>query len=320
MIPIYLNASTSTGTTPAPAPPDDRPSDQVPPDRYVTTRDLVDQTARLAMRLPAEIDAIVGVARSGMLPAVQLAALLHVPLYSTGASPLHAPSPIVYVGHGWRMQATLRAPEPPPRVVAIVDDTARFGVSMGKLVPHVAARWPDAKILTAAVYCHPDARRFIDYPGAIYPGYHYLEWNLFNTGLAAYLATDLDGVLCEDCPPEADDDGPAYRAWLESALPIQRPVFAPVPLIVTARLEKYRERTEAWLRRHGLRYKRLVMGPWQSQAERNERWPEKVADYKASVYAGSDARLFVESDPEQAHRIREITARPVLCPQIQRVL
>ena len=55
----------------------------------------------------------------------------------------------------------------------------------------------------------------------------------------------------------------------------------PIPLIVMARLEKYREPTMAWLTRWGIEVQRLVMGPWKTIQERRR---GDVVAFKAEHY------------------------------------
>jgi hypothetical protein len=111
------------------------------------------------------------------------------------------------------------------------------------------------------------------------------------------MASDLDGIFCPDIFAEDDDDGPRYLAAIRRALPIQRPNRRPIPLIVTARLEKYRAETEVWLRRVGIRWQRLIMGPWETLRQRNQGWPENVVRLTCEAYLASGLKLFVESDP-----------------------
>jgi hypothetical protein len=212
-----------------------------------------------------------------------------------------------------------------PKKLLIVDDTAWHGIAMDRIKCLAAQRWPEAQILTAVVYAHPQAIPLLDYAACSYAGLHYLEWNLFNTShvdpaMGGGLASDLDGIFCPDIASDDDDDGPRYLAAIRSALPIQRPNRRPVPLIVTARLEKYRSGTEAWLRRVGIRWQRLLMGPWATLRERNQGWPENVIRLKSDAYLSSGFNLFVESDPFLARSICERTEKPVLCPQLGRAL
>ncbi len=64
------------------------------------------------------------------------------------------------------------------------------------------------------------------------------------------MALDFDGILCQDCQPWQDDDGDNYVQWMKTATPLYVPRRTEVPLIVTARLNKYRAITQAWLDRH----------------------------------------------------------------------
>ena len=91
----------------------------------------------------------------------------------------------------------------------------------------------------------------------------------------------------------------------------------PLPAIITARLEKYRAETEAWLADYGIRYKELVMGPWLTKAERER---SDVAAWKAKEFDRTGLELFVESDPAQAKAIHRQTGKNVLCPALGKVL
>ncbi len=63
---------------------------------------------------------------------------------------------------------------------------------------------------------------------------------------------DMDGLICEDCPSESDDDGPRYLDWDEiREAEVSRPGEAGSRLPRAAR-EKWRFETLAWLDRHGI--------------------------------------------------------------------
>jgi hypothetical protein len=156
----------------------------------------------------------------------------------------------------------------------------------------------------------------VDRYALLYGGEHYLEWNWQNAGHGAACGFDFDGVLCHDCPPEDDDDGPRYARFLAGARPLYLPRRLPVPLIVTARHEKYRAPTEDWLRRHGVRWDRLVMRDF---AIDPTRWADHVAEFKAYHLDRSTCILMAESDPAQAATINRITRKPVLCPAAGKV-
>jgi hypothetical protein len=54
----------------------------VDPKTWITTVRLVEDTARLCSQLPGDLDAVLGIARSGLLPATQVAVMLHRRLFS----------------------------------------------------------------------------------------------------------------------------------------------------------------------------------------------------------------------------------------------
>ena len=98
--------------------------------------------------------------------------------------------------------------------------------------------------------------------------------------------------------------------------PLYLPRRRPIELIATARLSKYREATLEWLRRHGVRVKRLIM--WEQAGElRNVK--KAIATFKAKAYSETNLELFIESDATQAREIAELTGRPVLCTQTNEV-
>jgi len=124
----------------------------------------------------------------------------------------------------------------------------------------------------------------------------------------------MDGVLCEDWVAVEQDSGDGLARYLEH-LKGAKPLFPctmPMYAVVTARLEKYRRETEAWLTRHGVKYSKLVMSPYDTAAERR-----KASDHvirKAEFFAANPAaQLFIESSKHQASSIRKISGKPALC-------
>lgn len=170
----------------------------------------------------------------------------------------------------------------------------------------------------AVVYAHPTGRSAVDFTVAVLPGQHFLEWNWPNTGHAEQMAFDFDGILCEDIPIEDCDGGSRYERALENAKPLHLPRRKPIPLIVTARHERFRSVTEAWLDRHGVRAQRLIMRDWSYANGQHD--SSAIARWKAEHYKRSGLSLFAESDPTQARLIAELAKKPVLCPAAGRVI
>jgi len=279
---------------------------------YITTAKLMDDCKRLASMLPPDTSRIIGVARSGLCAASMVAMLLHRPLSIVRQSL----GDVVDGGNGWRLHdhAEQRG------TVVVIDDTVMTGNSFKAVLPIVRAAYPDA--LSAAVYVNPAAKLKPDLWVRDLPWPHALEWNIYQSVLTPSMAFDFDGVLCHDCPPLDDYDGEPYLRFLDEAKPLYHVRKVEIPLIVTARLEKYRPQTLAWLARHGMTVKRLVMGPWASHKERAK---ADVAAYKAEHYRAFLQRkhkikppMFVESDARQAKRIAELSGGLVLSIQDER--
>ena len=148
---------------------------------------------------------------------------------------------------------------------------------------------------------------------------HFFQWHLFGSQLMTRFTNehgrgfmlDFDGVLCEDCPVESDDDGVRYLDFIKHTKPIVTPRPYYVHSIATARLSKYREETEKWLRKYNIKWGHLFMGKWKNIEERRENYD--AGAYKGTIYLNSECGVFIESCPVQARQIFEFSKKPVIC-------
>lgn len=268
---------------------------------FISTQQLVADTLTLVGRLPSDLSAIAGIPRSGMLPASILATLLHLPLFS-----LCRQRGLIPIGHGKRLHEAQHSAGP----LLVIDDSVNSGKAMWQARQTLLSAALQVAPLFAAVYCRPESIGCLDYYARLAPLPHLFEWNLCNCLQAKGIAFDFDGVLCDDFSGHEEHEE-EYLAFLETARPRWLPRRHPVPLIVTARLEKYRPQTEAWLRRHRIEVRQLVMGPWRDLHERRRAF--RAGPYKGAAYLATQCSLFIESDERQAAEIFEHTGRPVLC-------
>lgn len=282
------------------------------PVRFVTSAVLQHDIKQLLGKLPSDITAIAGVARSGLSVATMLAMYLQLPMMTIRQTL----NDVIDTGNGWRLGGSKHI-DPKQGRILVVDDTVMTGNSLKAIRPLVEKQIGNA--VFAAVYVNPMALHKPDIWAVDLGWPHLLEWNLFNSVLSPSTAMDFDGILCHDCRPEQDDDGPRYRDFLQNAAPLYVPRRVPVPLIVTARLERYRAETEEWLRRHRITWKQLIMHPARSLHERER---DDIAAYKArhfSAWASTHKAapgpiLFVESHDAQARRIAQLSQRMTVCP------
>lgn len=274
---------------------------------FITTEKMIRATHVLASFLPSDIDVIVGIARSGLIPASDLSCHLHLPLF------IVSDKEVINCGSGSRFKGK----NIDPRKILVVDDTIFAGRTMKRILSIVRDAFPRSTILKAAVYTTPQAKHLVDYFACELAEPHYLEWNFFNAGLGERAIYDMDGILCYDIASENDDDSLRYIRALKNAIPKYLPRKSPIHMIVTARLKRYREVTLEWLERHKVKTDKLVMGPWDTLSERNR--PNEITTFKSSVYHESGQKLFVESCPIQAAEICRQTGKRVLCPVAEKV-
>jgi hypothetical protein len=241
-----------------------------------------------------------------------LGMLLHLPVDVFGQST----GQLYEVGNGWRLTGRTSGGGP----VLVIDDTVMTGNSFKDITPKIKAKYPDA--LFASVYCNPYSRRKPDFWSRDLSWPHLLEWNMFNSVVTPQMATDFDGILCHDCRLDQDDDGSRYVDFLQNVKPLYLTRRVPIPLVVTARLEKYRPQTLAWLSKHGVSVGELVMAPWKTLRERNR---HDMGEFKAEHFIKFMKKrhvvnppIFVESDGRQAQTIAEITGGIVVCPAAAR--
>jgi len=248
-------------------------------DAFVTTRQLVDDAMALASGLPSPAR-VIGIARSGMIPASVIATLLGAELWSIDQHSLQ----LEQLGTGTRMQGVVVAGE-----TILIDDSVWSGNAMRRCLAAVRDRFgPD--VLALAVY---GPRQVPDVGVRVHKRYanHWFEWNLANAPFVDRLAWDLDGVLCRDFTVDEDDDGDRYLATMRSMSPTVHRPRKPIT-IVTARLERYRQETLSWLERQGIPVARLIMGPW---ATKREREAADVWGWKAVQCRDLGVSMFIES-------------------------
>lgn len=196
------------------------------------------------------------------------------------------------------------------RSVVVIDDTINTGTSMGNARRLVSQANVPYKVYYAAVYTTNKARNKVDFWVEIVDAPRTFEWGVMHVRRLTNSCVDLDGVLCRDPLPHESDDGELYREFIRTVEPLWRPSYE-IGWIVTARLEKYRSLTEEWLKKHGIKFRNLVMLDFPDKNSRRRNDPG--AYYKANVYKSSKANLFIESSPMLAQEIEGLSGKPVLC-------
>ena len=263
-------------------------------------------------RVPRDVDVVAGIPRSGLLPANLLALYLNRPLTDLAGL---LEGRLIESGDYRAPASQLEDPRDARRIL-LVDDS----VSTGRQLEHAMESLRDvglaSRITTLAVYVTSSTQRRVDVACGVCEQSRFFEWNLMQHDRMPEFAVDLDGVLCCDPTDAENDDGEAYAAFLRRAEPRFIPT-RPIGSIVTCRLEKYRDATEAWLRELGVAYGELVMMDLPDKQTREASGSH--AAFKAEAYSRSDACLFIESSWQQAQAIARISGKPVISLEGQAV-
>lgn len=225
---------------------------------YRSIQDLGVTVRRNLWRLPQPVDLVVGVPRSGLLVASLVSLALNVPMADVEG---YCAGRLLATGKTKRSRSLDLSTADPGRRrrVVVIDDSIFMGSSMREARARVAAARPQDDVTFVAVYGngrrHPDADLVLE----AVPQPRLFEWNVMHHAMLAETCMEIDGVLC---PPP---DGTGGRDEAANQAPNEAPPLflptRPVRTLVTQRPERDRAATEAWLRRHGVEYGRLVMRP-----------------------------------------------------------
>lgn len=269
---------------------------------YRNISDLNNMILQNLSIIPRDFDLIVGVPRSGMLPANLLSLYLNKP-YTDIHSFLN--------GHIYKAGARSQFFEGAKfKKVLVIDDSIASGSAMTECketLKHLESKFD---IKYCAVYVIPGKEKMVDYHFEVVPLPRYFQWNILNHTTLEKACFDIDGVLCADPLPEQNDDGEKYIDFILNA----RPLFIPgskIGTIVTSRLEKYRKETEIWLKANHIKYNDLIMLDLPDMKARQQ--ANNHGEHKAKAYMSKPYVLFVESEYAQAVAINRLSKKPVLC-------
>jgi uncharacterized HAD superfamily protein len=273
---------------------------------YVSVAQLSADIRAKLHAVPRDIDLVVGIPRSGMIPAYLIGLYLNrlvVDLETFLANGV--------AGHGDTRKVAMDIAAPQAaRHVLLVDDSLQSGGSLQRSIERIRASPFSGKLTTCVAIVAPVAGSSVDLFFREMPQPRIFEWNAFHHDKVERSCFDLDGILCVDPTREECDDGPRYQQFLRTARPLFKPTQK-IGHIVSARLEKHRAPTEEWLAANGISYGALHLIDLPSEAERRRLRAHSV--HKAKVYRETDSVLFYESELEQAKDIARLSGRPVLC-------
>jgi uncharacterized HAD superfamily protein len=260
------------------------------------------------------IDLVVGIPRSGMIPAYMISLLLNVnctDFYSfidnrslfKGQRKLKNNVDVHVLPHDHKS-------------ILLVDDSIFTGNDMKEKKSLIPGHLKH-KITTLAIYSTEQKREDIDCFFVYLPNLRLFEWNIFHVQTLSWSCVDIDGVICKDPASTEEDDGVNYINFLKNAVPFILPTYK-IHSLVTNRLEKYRSETEDWLKNHGITYDHLIMLDHPFPEERQKL--KIYARNKARYYKNSNTRLLIESSYLEAKEICLLSGKDVYCVETNSVL
>lgn len=272
---------------------------------YITYAKLAEDCQLLIKSLPRsavlDLAGVLGIPRSGMLPATILANHLHLPVIDSYS--------FVRCGYQFSLTGSRVHNRPQGKTVLVVDDSIYAGSAMAHALSVLTENPPPINYVLAAIYRCPEKAATVDYYVRNVAKPRYFQWNLMQHPNMGQFMLDMDGVICYD-PPIREEDSLDFVPVLAGAPPLHLPAY-PAHSICTMRLERYRGLTEEWLARHGVQYGKLLMCDAPTVQERRSR--VDYGRWKGTQYRDSIAELFVESDASQAIGIAYYSRKPVIC-------
>lgn len=254
--------------------------------------------------IPRDIDLIVGIPRSGMLPANLLALYLNKPY-----TDIHS----FVNGHIYKAGERGQFFDVNQyKKILVIDDSIASGnaiIKAKKLLLDVESHF---ELSFCAIYIVPGKEELVDYYFESVSLPRYFQWNIFNHTTLDKACFDIDGVLCVDPTQDQNDDGPNYVDFILNAAPLYIP-GSNIGTLVTSRLEKYRKETEVWLVKNNVKYNQLVMLDLPDMRARQK--SNSHGQHKANIYRSSEYNLFFESSLQQALEINKLTGKPVFCTE-----
>jgi len=264
-----------------------------------------DIKSKLPLLIKEQFDLVVGIPRSGMIPAYMIAFNLNINCISIQSFYNND-----LINHGITRTPNKVVKYPwEAKKILLVDDSIKSGNSLATTLEKIPEHMR-SKITTLAVYTGLGGSKKVDIFIKYLPWPRMFEWNILYHTALPYYCLGIDGILCEEVVRENGSDDKVYRHNLLNANPLIIP-NTKILALVTNRNEKYRNETESWLALHNVQYEHLIM--LNQQENLNLNTTNAGIKHKAAYYKKSDAILFVEKDPVQALKISKLSLKPVFC-------
>lgn len=243
--------------------------------QFIRLSQIAEDTLQLVKHLPEQCAGIVGIPRSGMMPASILASVCHLPLFELTDDGVRE------MGHGFRGYRTFGGDFPQMEgTYFVIDDSSHNGGSIEKARKKMGRN----KAKFGVVYAlKPET---VDCYARILESPHLLEHNIWNNGLIPGMAQDqrLTGGICFDLDVVFDEN------WKPRVLPR----MLNIPLMIASRGNM--NSIQAELRKWDIRVDKLV-----------------CSSNKANIFNASRCCMMLVKDDAQAKLMGQRTKKPIIC-------
>jgi orotate phosphoribosyltransferase-like protein len=264
--------------------------------KYIPMKEYAEMVSEWIKELPKDFDIVCAIPRSGLIAGSMIATTLGKPL----TTPYQLVQGNVWGLHNTQVGKTNYGKE---TTVLLVDDSIGSGNSMAESATRIKNRFPNIKIIWAALVVRNESRDKIDRCHCQHSDNMRLSFEFNLSRLATSygkIACDMDGVICRDYIDPLPEE--KYIDWIINVDPYIIPKGS-IDSIITNRDEKYRGITEEWLRNHNVEYKNLIMN---GKAE-------NTLNFKIDSLLKIKPDWYWESDPLLSAGIFRATGIPTLC-------
>ena len=270
---------------------------------YKTYQNLVTDIKNNIYKIPTNIDLIIGIPRSGMIPAYMLGLMLSKPVCTINEFLLDTINNDST--HRIKLSNSIKN-------ILVIDDSILTGNAFKEIKEKFKGIDSKYNIKYLAIYYENDTYKdVIDIALERVKIPRLFQWNYLNHIFLQDAAFDIDGVLCKDPTDIENSNEENYKRFVLNAEPLFIPQYK-IPYIITSRLIKYEKETKEWLDKHNIKFDHLIMLSGYTAEER--RRLNIHGKFKAEQYNKlKDIQLFIESNRNQAKEISLRTNKLCFC-------
>lgn len=281
---------------------------------FRTVQNLNDLINKNLYKIPNDIDLVVGIPRSGLFVANLIALYMNLPLtdFNSFLKKKIYDCGTTKVRDDWIKKIDNNTK------VLIVEDSSISGNSLDKVRKEINKRRIKNNITFLTVYVTDYTKQLTDIYFEVCNPPRMFEWNYLHHQMLKKACLCIDGLLCELPNSKIALSESEYKKYIRNVPLRVHPSFK-IGYLVTSRLEAYRNDTEYWLKKNGIKYNELIMiGDNVKFLSFSNKLCGLFKGYKYKFF--DQTNIFVENNFIQAKEIAKISHKTVFCVESQSVI